>query len=138
MDDLRWDAFHQGGDLKSQVGAYRTRYGFYPEVVSGSTFTGHEATGVISSSTALVLRANYLGWSKKVAEANREELKRLKAQRHEAYLQRIPVEGRFGQGKNGYRLNDSRARRVDTSTAWTRQYLPGDEPDPVKDLFCTL
>ncbi|WP_241085778.1 hypothetical protein [Candidatus Vondammii sp. HM_W22] len=36
---------------------------------------------------------------KRVTKANREELRRLKAQRHEAYLQRIPVEGKFDQEK---------------------------------------
>jgi len=45
-------------------------------------------------------------------------LKRLKAQRREEYLQRIPIEGKFGQGKNGYRLNYIRAKRADTSTTW--------------------
>jgi hypothetical protein len=45
-------------------------------------------------------------------------LKRLKAQRREEYLQRIPIEGKFGQGKNGYRLNYIRAKRADTSSAW--------------------
>ena len=59
-----------------------------------------------------------LGRPKKVTDANREELKRLKAQRREEYLQRIPIEGKFGQGKNGYRLNYIRAKRADTSLAW--------------------
>jgi hypothetical protein len=45
-------------------------------------------------------------------------LKQLKAQRRIDYLQRIPIEGRFGQGKNGYRLNTIRAKRADTSIAW--------------------
>ena len=51
-------------------------------------------------------------------EENRLELKRLAAQRREDYLQRIPIEGKFGQGKNGYRLNYIRAKRADTSAAW--------------------
>ena len=59
-----------------------------------------------------------LGRPRQVTEANREELKRLKAQRREEYLQRIPIEGKFGQGKNGYRLNYIRAKRADTSSAW--------------------
>ncbi len=59
-----------------------------------------------------------LGRPRQVTEANREELKRLKAQRREDYLQRIPTEGKFGQGKNGYRLNYIRAKRADTSSAW--------------------
>jgi hypothetical protein len=59
-----------------------------------------------------------LGRPRQVTEANREELKRLKIQRREEYLQRIPIEGKFGQGKNGYRLNYIRAKRADTSSAW--------------------
>ena len=42
----------------------------------------------------------------------------MKAQRREEYLQRIPIEGKFGQGKNGYNLNYIRAKRADTSYAW--------------------
>jgi len=38
--------------------------------------------------------------------------------RHGDHLQRIPIEGKFGQGKNGYRLNYIRAKRADTSFAW--------------------
>ena len=59
-----------------------------------------------------------LGRPKKETEENKEELKRLKAQRREDYRQRIPIEGKFGQGKNGYRLNYIRAKRADTSLAW--------------------
>ncbi len=59
-----------------------------------------------------------LGRPRKVTEANRQELKLLKAQRRAEYLQRIPIEGKFGQGKNGYDLNYIRARRPDTSYAW--------------------
>ena len=40
------------------------------------------------------------------------------AGRRKEYVQRIPIEGKFGQGKNGYRLNYIRAKRSDTSTAW--------------------
>jgi transposase, IS5 family len=33
-------------------------------------------------------------------------------------LQRIPIEGKFGQGKKGYQLNYIRAKRANTSLAW--------------------
>ena len=59
-----------------------------------------------------------LGRPQRVTDANREELKQLKAKRREEYRQRIPIEGKFGQGKNGYRLNYIRAKRADTSAAW--------------------
>jgi Transposase DDE domain len=35
-------------------------------------------------------------------------------------LERIPIEGKFGQGKNGYRLNYIRAKTAQTSEAWIR------------------
>ena len=59
-----------------------------------------------------------LGRRKRVTEENQEALKREQAKRREEYLQRIPIEGKFGQGKNGYRLNYIRAKRADTSVAW--------------------
>jgi hypothetical protein len=33
------------------------------------------------------------------------------------------VEGKFGQGKNGYELNEVRARRTDTSESWISAIL---------------
>lgn len=32
VDHLRWDAFHEGHDLPSQVEAYREHHGVYPEL----------------------------------------------------------------------------------------------------------
>ncbi len=40
VDRLRWDAFHEGGDLQSQVEDYRRRYGYYPEKVLGDPLYG--------------------------------------------------------------------------------------------------
>jgi len=118
VDHLRWDAFHEGGDLKSQVEAYRAHHGHYPEAVLGDTVYGTQANRRYLKSHGIRFAGKPLGRPKKVTEANREELKRLKEQRREEYLQRIPVEGKFGQGKNGYNLNYIRAKRADTSFAW--------------------
>jgi len=63
----------------------------------------------------------------------------LKAQQREDYLQRIPIEGKFRQGKNGYRPNYIRAKRADTTFAWINSIFSGDEPaDPLEDLFCAV
>jgi hypothetical protein len=118
VDHLRWGAFHEGGDLKSQVEAYRARHGHYPEVVLGDPVYATQANRRYLKGHGIRFAGKPLGRPKTVTEANREELKRLKAQRREEYLQRIPIEGKFGQGKNGYRLNYIRAKRADTSFAW--------------------
>ena len=118
VDHLRWNAFHEGGDLKSQVEAYRARHGHYPEAVLGDPVYGTQVNRRYLKGHGIRFAGKPLGRPKKVTEANREELKRLKAQRREEYLQRIPIEGKFGQGKSGYRLNYIRAKRADTSLAW--------------------
>ncbi len=118
VDHLRWDAFHEGQDLPSQVEAYRVRYGHYPEAVLGDPIYGTRDNRRYLKQHGIRFAGKPLGRPKKATDANREELQRLKAQRREEYLQRIPIEGKFGQGKNGYRLNYIRAKRADTSSAW--------------------
>ena len=118
VDHLRWDAFHEGHDLPAQVEAYRARYGHYPEAVLGDPLYGTRANRRYLKARGIRFAGKPLGRPKKVTEDNREELKRLKAKRRQDYLQRIPIEGKFGQGKNGYRLNYIRAKRADTSSAW--------------------
>lgn len=118
VDWLRWEAFHEGGDLPSQVEAYRHRYGVYPEVVLGDTIYGSRANRRYLKERGIRFAGKPLGRPIKITEANRAEQKRLAMQRRDAYRQRIPIEGKFGQGKNGYRLNYIRAKRADTSVAW--------------------
>lgn len=118
VDHLRWDAFHEGQDLKSQVEGYRERHGIYPEIVLGDPVYGTRENRRYLKSHGIRFAGKPLGRPEKVTVSNREALKRLKAQRREEYLQRIPIEGKFGQGKNGYRLNYIRAKRADTSVAW--------------------
>ena len=118
VDHLRWDAFHEGHDLERQVEAYRARYGIYPEVVLGDPIYGTRDNRRYLKGRGIRFAGKPLGRPKQVTAANRDELKRFQAQRREEYLQRIPIEGKFGQGKNGYRLNYIRAKRADTSVAW--------------------
>ena len=117
VDHLRWDAFHEGHDLPAQVEVYRQRYGHYPEVVLGDPIYGSRSNRDYLNKRSIRFAGKPLGRPKKATEENREELQRLKAQRREEYLQRIPIEGKFGQAKNGYRLNYIRAKRANTSEA---------------------
>jgi len=118
VDQIRWDAFNEGGDLKSQVESYRRRYGHYPEAVLGDPVYGNRENRKYLKLRKIRFAGKPLGRPKKVTDENREELKRLKKQRHEEYCQRIPIEGKFGQGKNGYNLNYIRAKTARTSEAW--------------------
>lgn len=59
-----------------------------------------------------------LGRPQKKTPENKEHLKREREQRILDSRQRIPIEGEFGQGKNGYRLNYIRAKLKKTSEGW--------------------
>lgn len=118
VDHLRWDAFHEGLDLVSQVEAYLDRYGHYPERVLADPLYGTRANRAYLKQRGIHFAGKPLGRPQQVTEANQEQLKQAKAQRRQDYLQRIPIEGKFGQGKNGYRLNYIRAKRANTSFAW--------------------
>ncbi len=118
VDPLRWDAFHEGLDLASQVEAYRDRHGHYPERVLADPLYGTRANRDYLKQRGIHFAGKPLGRPKQVTDENREQLKQLKEQRRQDYLQRIPIEGKFGQGKNGYQLNYIRAKRANTSFAW--------------------
>ena len=138
VDHIRWDAYHEGSDLASQVEAYRSRYGVYPEAVLGDPIYGTRDNRRYLKNHGIRFAGKPLGRPRKVTDENREELKRLKAQRREEYRQRIPIEGKFGQGKNGYNLNYIRARRADTSAAWINSIFLVMNLQILLRIFCAL
>ncbi len=118
VDRISWDAYHEGLDLPAQVEIYKERYGHYPEVVLGDPLYGTHDNRRYLRREGIRFAGKPLGRPPKLTPENREELKQLKAQRREEYRQRIPIEGKFGQGKNGYDLGYIRARTAPTSEAW--------------------
>lgn len=112
------DAFHEGLDLVAQVEAYLAWYGHYPERVLADSLYGTRANRDYLKQRGIHFAGKPLGCLKQETDENREQLKQAKAQRRQDYLQCIPIEGKFGQGKNGYRLNYIRAKRANTSFAW--------------------
>ena len=118
VDHLRWDTFNEGGDLETQVEAYQRRYGFYPEAVVADPVYGTQKNRTYLKDKDIRYAGKALGRPKKVTEQNREQLKRDKQQRQADYRQRIPIEGKFGQGKRVYGLNQIHAKTARTSEAW--------------------
>ena len=118
VDEIRWDAFHEGQDLVGQVEAYKARHGHYPEVVLADPAYGSRANRRYLKQHGIRFGGKPLGRPKKETDDNRETLKKEKAQRRADYRQRIPIEGKFGQGKKGYGLGYIEAKRADTSAAW--------------------
>ena len=118
VDHIGWNAFNESTDLEAQVEAYRQRYGYYPEVVVADPIYGTQKNRAYLKSNAIRYAGKALGRPKKVTEQNREQLKRDKQQRLADYRQRIPIEGKFGQGKRAYGLDKIHAKTPRTSEAW--------------------
>jgi len=105
----------QGHDLQAQVEAYKKRYSYYPEVVIADTLRDNRS---YLERNHIRFSGKPLGQPPKHTPEKKDELMCLKVQRRQEYRERIPIEGKFGQGKHGYRLNDIRAKRADTAVAW--------------------
>ena len=118
VDHLSWDAYHEAQDLAEHVERYRERHGVYPEKVLADPLYGTRANRDYLKGKGIEFAGKPLGRPRKETPENKVELKKQKAQRREDYRQRIPIEGKFGQGKNGYGLSYIRAKTAPTSEAW--------------------
>ncbi len=118
VDHFGWEAFNESTDLCTQIEYYKKRYGYYPEVVLADGIYGTRANREYMKKRHIRFGGKPLGRPKKQTVENAAQLKQEKLQRKQDALERIPIEGKFGQGKNGYRLNYIRARTLKTSEAW--------------------
>ena len=118
VDHIGWDAFNESQDLIAQIERHKQRYGHYPERVLADGIYGTRSNRSWMKERGIGFGGKPLGRPPQVTEENKERLKQQKAQRRRDALERIPIEGKFGQGKNGYRLNYIRARLQKTSEAW--------------------
>jgi len=114
LDKISWDAYNESGDLKDQVETYRRIHGYYPELVQVDKIYATRENRRWLKERGIRITASPLGRPvKRSAESYYQRRKR----RKEA-VERNAIEGKFGQGKNGYELNRIRARLRKTSESW--------------------
>jgi hypothetical protein len=118
VDNLSWDAYNESSDLQEQVENYHKRHGYYPERLIADNIYGNQKNRNYMKGKGIRFAGKPLGRPKKETEENKEQLSKEKEQRKKEYRERIPIEGKFGQGKNGYSLNYIRAKLSETSESW--------------------
>lgn len=107
IDHLSWEAYNEGGLLMDSVEKYRIRFGFYPaEVLADQIYCSRENRKQLKL-LDIKLIAKPLGRPSAQAVKN-----------HVRPGERNPIEGKFGQAKVAYGLNEIRARLSQTSTSW--------------------
>jgi hypothetical protein len=114
INTFSWDAYHESSDLIQQVEAYRELHGHYPELVQVDKIYATRANRQWLKERGIRITAPPLG--RKPAKTNQSYYQKRKARKEAA--ERNHIEGKFGQGKNGYNLNQIRARLRNTSESW--------------------
>jgi transposase, IS5 family len=118
LDHFSWENFNEGGDVALQIERYRELYGCYPELLlADRIFLTRENRSLLKEKNVRIV-GKPLGRPPKV-ELNPYQKRKLKKERN----QRNHVEAKFGQAKNGYRLNEIRAKQSDTSKSWISAIL---------------
>jgi hypothetical protein len=111
VERLSWDNYHEGIDLKAQITAYRDRYGVYPEVVCADKIYRTRDNLEFCKEHGIRLSGPKLGRPYKDEERNRE-IRRLERQDEGM---RVAIEGKIGEGKRSYSLDNVRMRLKETS-----------------------
>ena len=109
-----WDPYHEGKDLIPQVESYKKLHGYYPELIQVDKAYVTRENRKWLGERSIRITATPLGRKRtKTTETNHQKRKR----KQEA-AERNHIEGKFGQGKNAYGLNNIRATLKETSESW--------------------
>ena len=115
LDKLSWDAYNESGDLQKQVETYKQRNGYYPESVHCDKIYRTRANRAYCKQHGIRLSGPPLGRPPKPTAENIATLKEKKRQQRQDELDRIPIEGKFGQGKRRFGLGRIMAKLSQTS-----------------------
>lgn len=107
IDHLSWDAFNEGQYLQTSVEYYKRRLGYYPkEVLADQIYCTRENRNLLKEK-GIHLVAKPLGRPSAKAVAV-----------HLSPGERNPIEGKFGQAKTAYGLDNIKAKLKQTSESW--------------------
>ena len=115
VDRLEWDPYNESTDLIAQVEAYRRRFGHYPESVHCDRLYRTRDNRAYCQARGIRLSGPPLGRPPKPTADNAAELREQARQRHQDEVDRIPIEGKFGQGKRRFGLGRIMAKLRHTS-----------------------
>ena len=115
LDRLDWDPYNESGDLVAQVEAFRQRFGHYPESVHCDKIYRTRANRKFCKERGIRMSGPPLGRPVKKTADNAAELHEKTRQCRQDELDRIPIEGKFGQGKRRFSLARIMAKLSRTS-----------------------
>ena len=109
VDRISWDAYNEAGDLKEQIESYRNRFGFYPKSVHADKIYRNRENRKFCKNHGIRLSGPALGRPPKQIDSQ------LQMQARQDELDRIPIEGKFGQAKRRFSLSKIMCKLAPTS-----------------------
>jgi hypothetical protein len=111
VDRISWDAYNESCDLKDQAEKYRERFGYYPESIHADKIYRTRENRKYCKKHGIRLSGPPLG--RPPAEKEKQLERQLQERIDE--LDRIPIEGKFGQGKRRFSLSKVMCKLAETS-----------------------
>jgi hypothetical protein len=108
---LSWDAYNESTDLTMQAEAYKVLYGYYPELILADKIYTTNQNRKWCKDRKIRLSATPKGRPTKLSAYQ-------KAKRKKEFARRNHIEGKIGQSKQGYKLNQIKAKLKSTSESW--------------------
>ena len=115
IDHLSWDSFNESQDLIGQIEKYKVLTGYYPESVHADKIYQTRKNKSFCASNEIRMTGKALGRPSKETQENKERLAMEKRQRYQDDVDRIIVEGRFGNAKRKYGMGLIKSKLKETS-----------------------
>ena len=110
-ETLSWDAYNESKDLQKQAEAYKLLFGHYPELIQADKIYATNENRAWCKERNIRITATPKGRAV-------EKTARQKAKERKEYGERNQIEGRIGNAKQAYSLNQIKAKLKNTSQTW--------------------
>jgi transposase, IS5 family len=117
LDKLSWDAYNESVDLIAHIETYKNRFDYYPASVHADEIYRTRANRSYCKDKGIRLSGKALGRPKKQTAHNQAQLKAERKQNYQDELDRIPIEGKFGNAKRKGTLARIMAKLPHTSVS---------------------
>ncbi len=101
LDNLQWDNFNESCDLIEQIQAYKKRFGYYPASVHADKIYRNRKNIRFCKEHGIRLSGTPLGRPTK----DKSKMTASKKITRQDEIERIPIEGKFGQAKRRFSLS---------------------------------
>lgn len=113
---LSWDAYNESADLIPHAESYRQFYGYYPELIQVDKIYGTNKNRTWCKERGIRMTVSQKGKAKDLTPYQKKK-------RKTEHNERNHIEAKFGQAKQGYGLNNIKAKLSNTSHSWIGMVL---------------